>query len=150
MTLIVPEICVWPAKTRKNLHIFEMHTCHWPGAQIWFRHKWRKLVTASLLLFRIEWYGCLRYCNEFFFSCVSGFRLKFSRMALWRRRLQLESKSDLVTIGLILVFVVGNCLLSWTSYLYGLISARIAQLLLFVGDINFFQCLGWGVFWSVL
>ena len=66
MTLIVPEICVWPAKTRKNLELFEMHTCHWPGAQIWFRHKWRKLATASLLLFCIDWYGCLRYWNEFF------------------------------------------------------------------------------------
>ena len=66
VALRVPEMCLWPAKTRKNLEIFEMHTCHWPGAQIWFRHKWRKLVTASLLLFCIEWYGCLRYCNEFF------------------------------------------------------------------------------------
>ena len=66
VALSVPEICVWPATTRKNLELFEMHTCHWPGAQIWFRHKWRKLITASLLLFCIEWYGCLRYCNEFF------------------------------------------------------------------------------------
>ena len=37
-----------------------------------------------------------------FFSCVSGFRLKFSLIALWRKRLQLDSKSDLTTNGLIL------------------------------------------------
>ena len=29
-------------------------------------HKWRKLVTASLLLPCIDWYSCLRYWNEFF------------------------------------------------------------------------------------
>ena len=38
----------------------------WPRAQIWFRHKWGKLVTASLLLDCIDWYSCLRYWNEFF------------------------------------------------------------------------------------
>ena len=32
-----------------------------------------------------------------FFSCVSGFRLKFFRIALLRKRLQLDSKIDLTT-----------------------------------------------------
>ena len=32
-----------------------------------------------------------------FFSCVSGFRLKFFRIALLQKRLQLDSKSDLTT-----------------------------------------------------
>ena len=67
-----------------------------------------------------------------FFSCVSGFRLKFSRIALWRKRLQLDSKSDLTSNGLILGFFVGKWLLSSTSSLYGLKSARIAQLLFFL------------------
>ena len=142
-------MCFWPAKTRKNLELFEMHTCLWPGAQIWFRHKWRKLVTASLLLPCIDGYSCLRYWDEFFFSCVSGFRLKFSRIALWRKRLQLDSKSDLTTNGMILGFFVGKWLLWLTSYLYELKSARIAQLLFFFDDIKFFRCLVWGVFWSV-
>ena len=31
------------------------------------------------------------------FSCVLGFRLKFSRIALLRKSLQLDSKSDLIT-----------------------------------------------------
>ena len=50
----------------KNFELFEMHTCHWPGAQIWFWHKWRKLVTASLLPLCIDEYSCLRYWNKFF------------------------------------------------------------------------------------
>ena len=84
-----------------------------------------------------------------FFSYVSGFRLKFSRIALWRKRLQLDSKSDLTTNGLIFGFFVGKWILSSTSYLYGLKVARIAQLLFFFDDIKFFRCLVWGVFWYV-
>ena len=146
----VSEMCFWPAKTRKILEFFEMHTCLWPGAQIWFRHKWRKLVTASLSLQCIDWYSCPRYWNEFFLSCVSGFRLKFSRIAFWWKRLQLDSKSDLATKESILVSFDQKWLISLTSYLYGLKSARIAQLLVVFDDINFFRCLVWGVFWSVL
>ena len=66
-----------------------------------------------------------------FFSYVSVFRMKFSRIALSRKRLQLDSKNDLTTKGLILGFFVGIWRLSLTSYLYGLKSARNAQLLLF-------------------
>ena len=85
-----------------------------------------------------------------FFSYVSGFRLKFSSIELWRKRLQLDSKSDLTTNGLILEFFVGKEILSLTSYLRGLKFARIAQLLFFFDDIKFFRCFVWGVFWSVL
>ena len=75
-----------------------------------------------------------------FFSCVSGFRLKFSRIALLRKRLQLDSKSDLTTNGLILGFFVGKRLLSLTSYLRGVKSARNAPLFFFFDDIKFFRC----------
>ena len=84
-----------------------------------------------------------------FFSCVSGFRLKIS-IAFWRKRLQLDSKSDLTTNGLIMGFFTGKWFLSLTSYLYGLKYARIAQLFFFFDDIIFFQFLAWGVFWSIL
>ena len=47
-------------------------------------------------------------------------------------------------------FFVGKWLLSSTFYLYGLKSARIAELLLFFEDIKFFRCSVRGVFWSVL
>ena len=43
-----------------------------------------------------------------FFRCVPGFTLKFSRIALWRKRMQLDSQSDLTTNGLILGFLLGN------------------------------------------
>ena len=57
---------LWPAKARKNLELFEMHTCLWRGAQTSFRHKWRNLVTAFLSLHSFDGYICLRYGNEFF------------------------------------------------------------------------------------
>ena len=112
VALWVPEMCFWPAKTRKNLELFEMHKCLWPGAQIWFRHKGRKLGTTSLLLHCFDGYSCLRYWIEFF-SCFSGFRLKFSRIALWRKRLQFVSKSDLTTNGLILGFLLEHGFSRW-------------------------------------
>ena len=65
VTLGVPDMCFWPAKTRIKLEVFEMHTCLWPDAQIRFRHQWRKLVTASLLVLYIDGYSCLRYWNDF-------------------------------------------------------------------------------------
>ena len=53
--------------------------------------------------------------------------------------MQLDSKSDLATNGLILGFFVGKWLLSSTSYLNGLKSARIAQLFSFLTTSNFFN-----------
>ena len=69
-----------------------------------------------------------------FFIFVSGFRLKFSRIGLWWKRLQLDSKSDLTTKGLILGFFVGEWLLSLTSYLHALKTARIVQMFFFFFD----------------
>ena len=45
------------------------HTCHWPGHQLWFRYKWRKLVTPSILLHCIDGYSCHRYWIEFSQLC---------------------------------------------------------------------------------
>ena len=55
-----------------------------------------------------------------FFISVSIFMLKMSRIALLRKRLQLDSRSDLITNGLILDFLVGALLFLLTSYLQGL------------------------------
>ena len=125
VALRVPHMHFWPAKTGNKLLIFEMHTCLWPGAQIGFRHKWRKLAVASLFFLCIDGCCCLRYWNEFFQLCFR-FWLKFSRIALWRKRLQLHPKSDLNTNGLILGYFE-KWLFSLTSYLYGLKFARYAQ-----------------------
>ena len=43
-----------------------------------------------------------------FFNFFSGFRLKFCRIALWRKRMQLDSQSYFATKGLFLVFLLGN------------------------------------------
>ena len=81
----------------------------------------------QLLLYFIVLMGIVASVIEMsFFSYVSGFRLKFSRIALLQRCLQLDSKSDLTTHGLIFGFFVGKWLRSSTAYLYGLKSIRIA------------------------
>ena len=77
MDLRVPEMCFWPAKARKNLELFEMHTCLWPGAQIWFKLEWRKLDTVPLLLHCIDWHSSLRYWNEFFSAVFHVLDWKF-------------------------------------------------------------------------
>ena len=58
----------------------------------------------------------------------------FSRIALWRKRLQLDSKSDLTTKSDFGIFC-WKMASSLTSYLYGLIFATIVQLLSFFDDI---------------
>ena len=78
MALHVPEMCFRPGMTGKELEIFERHTCLWSGAQVWFRHKWIELVTASPSLHCIDGYKCARYLSDVFLCCVSDFRLKFS------------------------------------------------------------------------
>ena len=65
MTVRVPEMCFWPAQTKKKLELFEVLTCLWPGAQILFRLKWRKLATASLSFLCIDGYICPGYWIEF-------------------------------------------------------------------------------------
>ena len=65
VALYIAELCFWPARTRKNFELFELQACLWPGAQIWFSHKWRKLVAASLVSHCIDGYSCLHYWKEF-------------------------------------------------------------------------------------
>ena len=147
--LRVPEMCFWPAKSRKSLNflrcIYVIDLVLKYGSDI-TEGNWLQLHFYFILL-KVTVASVIGLS---FFSYVSGFRLKFSRIALWRKRLQLDSKSDLTTNGLILEFFVWIWILSLTSYLFGLKFAGIAQLLFFFDDINFFRCLVWGVFWSVL
>ena len=71
---------------------------------------WLQLLFYFIVLMRIV----ATVFGMSFFSYVSGFRMKVSRIALLRKRLQLDSKSDLTTNGLILGFFVGKWLLSLT------------------------------------
>ena len=140
MALRVPELCFWPAKTRKSLnflrciHVIDLVLKY--GSDI-YEGNWLQLLFYFIVLMGVV----APVIGMSFFSCVSGFRLKFSRIALLRKRLQLDSKSDLTTNGLILGFFVGKWRLSLTSYLCGVKSTRNAQLLFFFDDIKFFRCL---------
>ena len=97
-----------------------------------------------------DWLQLLFYFNVFLgigasvigmslFSCVLGFRLNFSRLALWWKRLQLVPKSDLTTNGLILGVFVRKWLHSLTSYPKKLKSARFIDLFFFFDDIISFR-----------
>ena len=150
MALRVPEMCFWPGKTRKIHEFFDTHTCLWSGAQIRFRHKWRKLVTASLLLHCIDGYSYLRYWNEFFSAVFQVLDWNFLVLYFDGNVCNGIPKVNWLRIDWFYGFFVGKWLLSLTSYLYGLKSAGITQLLFFFDDMNFFRCLVWEVFWSVL
>ena len=62
------KFCFRTGMTRKKLELFEMHTCLWPGAQYWLRHKWRKMVTASTSFHCIDGYRFFRCWNEVFYA----------------------------------------------------------------------------------
>ena len=100
----MPEMYFWPAKTRKSLnflgciHVIDLVLkC---GSDI-DQGNWLQLLFYFIVLM-----GTVAsiFGMSFFFSSVSCFRLKFFRIALLRKRLQLDSKSDLTTNGLIWVF----------------------------------------------
>ena len=95
---------------------------------IWLQHLFYFIVLIGIVASVI---------GPSFFSCVSCFRLKFSPIELWRKHVQLDSKSDLTMNGLIFGFFVGKWLLLLTSYLYGLKFAWYAQLLFYFDKIIF-------------
>ena len=136
----VPETCFWPAKTRRDLnflrciHVIDLVLKY--GSDI-NEGNWLQLLVYFILLTGIV----ASVLGMSFLRYVSGFRSNFSRTAILRKRLQLDSKSDLTTNGLILGFFVGKLLHSLTSYQYGVKSARNAQLLFFFDDIKVFRCL---------
>ena len=138
VALSVPEMCFWLAKTRKTLNflrciqVFDLVLKY---ALDMNEENWLQLLFYFIILIvRVA-----SVIGTNFLSYVSGFRSKFSRIAPWRKRLQLDSKSDLTTNGLILGFFVRKKLLSSISYLYGLKTARFAQLLFLFDDITIFS-----------
>ena len=87
---------------------------------------WRKLLQLG------EWVV---------FVCFSGVRLKFSCIAMSRKRLQRESKLIWPQLGFFPEFSVGICLISLTSYLHGLKFAWISRVKFFLTTSNFFDSL---------
>ena len=100
----MPETCFWPAKTRKSLNFLR---CIYVNDLVLKygsdknEGNWLQLLIHFIVLLGIV----ASDIRMSFFSCVSRFRLKFSRIALLRKRLQLDSKSDLTTNGLIFGFL---------------------------------------------
>ena len=76
---------------------------------------------------------------SFFLSCVSGFRLKFSRIALWWKRLQMDSKNDLATNGLILGFLLENGCFRWPTSCMGWNLQELLNCYSFLTRSNFFD-----------
>ena len=149
MALRVPEMCFWPAKTRKNLELFETHTCHWSGAKRWFRYNWRKLVTASFLFDCIDWCSCLRFWDEFFSAVFQV--LDWSVLVLHFDGNVCDSIPKVIwpRMDWLCGFLLQSGFLCW---LYICMDWRqeLLNCYSFLTTSFFFRCLGWGVFWSVL
>ena len=113
------------------IHVFELVLKNgsdindWNCLQLLFYFIVLMVIVASLL----NWDN---------FQLVSGFRLKLFRSALWRKHMQLDSKSDFTPNGLTLEFFVRLSLVSSTSYLIGLKFGRIAHSIFFFNGIKFF------------
>ena len=147
MVLPVPEISSWPWMTGKSWnfsrcsHNFDLVLKDWSDIKEWIVIQFRfYLIVLMKIVGSVVGVSFVHLC----------FRLKLSRIALLRRRLQLDSKTVLTTEGSFPCFFVGIWLFSLISHLHGLTTARFAQNCFPFVDIKSFCSLVWGVFWSVL
>ena len=132
VVLGVTEMCFWPAKLEKTLnflrciHVIDLVLKY--GSDIIEGNLIHLLFYVIVLMSIVA-----SVIGMSFFSCVSSFRLNFSHIALWPKRLQLDSKSDLTTTGLFIgLFLVGLCLVSSSSYLHELKSTWNTQLFFYL------------------
>ena len=120
-----------------------------PVIQKLFRHERRKL--DSVLFFRcFDEFCCMTNGNEFFFICGSGCMLMFPNIALLLKRLHLGSESVFIMNGMILMFFVGMCILSLSSYLHALNYTRISHMSFLFDDLRTFKTMVSGFLWSVV
>ena len=108
MTLVVPEMCFWSEKSRKNLNFLNFLRCIQVLDVV--LEGCSDITEANRLLHCFSKYCCIVNWNEFFFICKSGFRLMFPRLPLLLERLQLDITICLITKCLILGFVCWNML----------------------------------------
>ena len=120
----------------------------WLCAQKLFRHKWRKLAAAFfffIVLMDIADSNILKS----FFHLYFRFWMKFFRIAVSRKRLQLESKLNLTATGIFFIvfwwIMTGlvDLISAWTK-----VCLNCSMLILFWR--NWFVWIVWGVFWSFL
>ena len=128
----------WPAETRKNLNflscIFDIHMVLKYCSDINEGFVIQLLMYYVVLLKIVASFGGMGV----FISEANFWAELFSYCSVMKR-LYLESKTDLTTIGVFLEFCFGKCLFSSTSYLHGLISAGIVQILFFLTISNLFD-----------
>ena len=139
VALRVFETCFWPAKTRKNLNI--LRYIHVFGLVLKSFAEKNEGNRLQLLFYFIVLMGVVALVVWLSFSYL-GFgclTLKFSSIALLRKRLQLDSESDVTTTGLFLESFVWICLVSLTPYLHRLKPSGNVELFFFFNDIEFFR-----------
>ena len=95
---------------------FDMPSCLETVAQMLFRHNWKERITASLLLPFFNECSCVVYWRDFIQSGVR-FQVEVFAIEVIRKRSELDRKSYLTTIWLILSSLVRIRLTSSTSYL---------------------------------
>ena len=137
-------------RSLKILELFEMHLCPWPGAQFWFRHKIRKLITASLLLDCNDGYSCLGYWNGFSSAVFQVLYWCFLVLHFYGKVCNWIPKVNWPRMDWFGVFLLENGFVRW---LHICMDWNFPELLIcysFFDVINFFRCLVSGVFWSVL
>ena len=138
----------WDGKTRKNLELFEMHSCHWPGAGIWLRHK-RKTVTASLSLHCIDGYKSFRYWNEVFYAVFQVLGWSFlvvhldGSVCIWIPKV-IWPWMDWFCGFLYKVASFVDLTSLWAEIW------KNTSIVILLDDFEFYRRLNWGVVWSVL
>ena len=150
VALRVLEMCFWPAKTRKNLELFELHTCLSPGAQICFWHKWRKLVTACFLLHCIDGYSCLRYWNEFFSAVFQVLDWSFLVFHFDGNVCNWIPKVIWPRMDWFWGFLLENGFFRWLRICMDWNLQELLNCYSFLTTWNFFDVFVWEVFWFVL
>ena len=150
VALRLPEMCFWPAETRKNLEFF-LRCIHVFGVVLKYALDINEGIWLQLFFYLIVLMGIV--------ASVMG--MSFIRLCfiIYIEVFSYCTLTEKFAIGFQMWFdhewidfrvFVGKWLLSLSSYLFALTSARMAQLLFFFDVINFFRYLGWRVFWSVL
>ena len=147
VALRVLEMCLSPSKTRKNLkflrclHVFEQMRNYYSDIN---ESNW-----LQSLFYILVWMGIIAPVNGLsFFICVLGVTLKFSRIAVSGKCLQLESKTVLTMIGFFSEIFCWNMphfvdfMSAWTK-----ICMKCSIFFSFLTISNFFDSLR--VFWSV-
>ena len=139
VALRVFDLCFWPAKTRKNLHIFRC--IHVFGLVLKNFAEINEGNRLQLLFYFIVLMGivALVIWLSFFYLGFGCFRLKFSIIALLRKRLQVESETDLTTTGLFLGHFFEYASFRWLQIWIDWNLRALFNCFSFFNDIKFFR-----------